>query len=163
MKDITEKNNNLDTAHKFIKIAKDYAKYKRTEGYNENDFSMFEVVNLDASLEICNRGPADYYYEKAYDMLCSKYGKEHPEVRKLVKEIVNYHVNNVKRMLTERYCFIGIILAPIIYIMTDKLYPKGWPCLIATLSCYVAYIIYWHIDQAIMCYMEKRHYRKLFR
>lgn len=163
MKDNTEKENNLDAAQQYIKIAKDHAKYKRTEGYNEDDFSIFDIINLNASLEICNRGPADYYYEKAYDMLCSKHGKDHPEVRKLVKEIINYHVDNVKRMSVERYCFIGIVLTPFIFYMSDKLYGKGWPCFFASLACYALYILYWHIDQAIMCYMEKRHYRRLFR
>ena len=76
----------LETARDYIKIAKDHAKFKKTEGYIEDNFSLLQVANLEASLDICNRGPADYYYEKAYDLLSETLGKDHPETRALVRD-----------------------------------------------------------------------------
>ena len=68
---MTEKNNTLALARDFIKTARDYARLKQVDGYNEDDYSVLEIFNLDACYTICDRGPADYYYEKAYDMLCA--------------------------------------------------------------------------------------------
>ena len=70
-------NHSLETARGFIKTAREYAHYKKTEGYNDDNFSFLEIVNLDASLDVCRRGPADYYFEKAYDLLCNELGKDH--------------------------------------------------------------------------------------
>ena len=70
MGEIIKSENTLKQAREYIKLAEDYARYKLVDGYNEDDFSILEIFNLDASLTICDRGPADYYYEKAYDMLC---------------------------------------------------------------------------------------------
>ena len=103
---MNDKDNTLALARDFIKTARGYARYKHVDGYNEDDYDVFELMNLDASLEICRRGPADYYYEKAYDMLCACQGKNHPETRQLVSEIIDYHVHNVQRMMQENYTIV---------------------------------------------------------
>ena len=158
-----KKDNKLETAQEYIKIAQEHAKYKRTEGYNEKDFDMFEIINLNASLEVCNRGPADYYFEKAYDMLCSKYGRNHSEVHCLVDEIINYHVDNVKRMLAERFCLDGIIITVFIFCIVEEFYDKDWAGIIVYIVSYALYSLLWLIDLWLMCYMTKRHYRNIYK
>ena len=45
---MTEKDNTLALARDFIKTASDYARYKLVDGYNEDDFSILEIFNLNA-------------------------------------------------------------------------------------------------------------------
>lgn len=155
-------NHSLETARGYIKLAKSYADYKRIEGYNDDNYNMFEVVNLDASLEICKRGPADYYYEKAYDLLCSQLGKDHPETRQLVKEIIRYHVDNVQRMMQENYVMVMAIMYfyltfNIPVIVQDR---HQWTFVFA--CCNAAFALYWFLEQQLMCLIEKHHYRRMY-
>lgn len=151
----------LETARGFIKTARKYAHYKKTEGYNEDNFSMLQIINLNASLEVCRQGPADYYFEKAYDLLCSKLGKDHPETRGLVKEIITYHVNNVKRMMAERCMLIGCILILPIHSMTDYICESSQQKAIGFALAYTCLFVYWYIEQALMCFMERRHHGRI--
>lgn len=59
---MTNNDNTLALARSFIKTARGYAEYKRIIGYNEDNYDILDILNQKASLEICNRGPADYYY-----------------------------------------------------------------------------------------------------
>ena len=162
MGNITKSENTLKQAREYIKLAEDYARYKLVDGYNEDDFSILEIFNLDASLTICKRGPADYYYEKAYDMLCACLGKEHPETRQLVREIVNYHVSIVQRMMQENYT---IILTIVVFYMMLNL-----PAFIADKSLCAFYIaasnaaiaLFCYLEQTFMCFMERRHYQRMY-
>jgi hypothetical protein len=52
MGDIIKSENTLKQAREYIKMAEDYARYKLVDGYNEDDFSILEIFNLDASLTI---------------------------------------------------------------------------------------------------------------
>lgn len=152
----------LETARDFIKIAKKYAKFKSTEGYIEDNYSFFEILNLDACMDICDRGPADFYYEKAYDMFCKELGADHPETRQLVQEIINYHVNNVKRMMLERYLLTSILMTPILWLLKDELFAEPWQGAIALLSCYALLALTGFLETALVCFFEKRYRQKLF-
>ena len=147
----------LETARDFIKIAKKYAKFKSTEGYIEDNYSFFEILNLDACMDICDRGPADFYYEKAYDMFCKELGADHPETRQLVQEIINYHINNVKRMMLERYLLTSILMTPILWLLKDELYGKSRQGAIALLSCYALLGLTGFLETALVCFFEKRY------
>lgn len=162
-KDISENtNHSLETARGFIKTAREHAHYKKTEGYNDDNFSFLEIINLDASLDVCRRGPADYYFEKAYDLLCNELGKDHSETRELVKEIITYHVNNVKRMMAERCLLIGSILLLPIHSLVDHICGFSQQKVIGFALVYTCLIIYWHIEQALMCFMEKTHCLRIY-
>ena len=158
-KEKTELGNSPKTVQKYIKIAKEHAYYKKTEGYNENDYSFFDVINLNASLEICDRGPADYYYEKAYEILYKKYGKDHPETRQLEKIILKYHIDNVKRMMLERICLTAIYTLPIIFLLIREIYGPTWSGILAFITCYTILFSYWNLETVFVCYLEKRHYQ----
>ena len=97
-----QESNSLNTAREFIKIAKSYAYFKKTEGYREDDYTLFEIINQDACLDICSRGPADYYYEKAYEILCEELGPNHWDTLQLMDEIVNYHSVAISHII-EKY------------------------------------------------------------
>lgn len=155
-------NHSLETARGFIKTAREYAHYKKTEGYNDDNFSFLEIVNLDASLDVCRRGPADYYFEKAYDLLCNELGKDHSETRELVKETIAYHVNNVKRMMAERCLLIGSILLLPIHSLVDHISGSSQQKVIGFALVYTCLIIYWHIEQAFICFMEKTYYSRIY-
>lgn len=155
-------NHSLETARGFIKTAREHAHYKKTEGYNDDNFSFLEIVNLDACLDVCRRGPADYYFEKAYDLLCNELGKDHSETRELVKEIITYHVNNVKRMMAERCLLIGSILLLPIHSLVDHICGLSQQKVIGFALVYTCLIIYWHMEQALMCFMEKIYYRRIY-
>ena len=152
----------LETARGYIKIAKDYAKFKKTEGYIEDNFSLLQVANLEASLDICNRGPADYYYEKAYDILSETLGKDHPETRALVQEIINYHVDNAKRMLAERYVLTGCFLAALMYPWMYKFFDTDHERAIAYALCSICLFACWLLEQSFVCLMEKHHYSRIY-
>lgn len=94
-----QESNSLNTAREFIKIAKSYAYFKKTEGYLEDDYTLFEIINQDACLDICSRGPADYYYEKAYEILCEELGPNHRDTLQLMDEIVNYHSTAISHII----------------------------------------------------------------
>ena len=152
----------LETARGYIKIAKDHAKFKKTEGYNEDNFSLLQVANLEASLDICNRGPADYYYEKAYDLLSETLGKDHPETRALVKDIITYHVDIAKRMLAERYVLTGCFLAALMYPLMYKFFDTDHERAIAYAICFISLFSYWLLEQSLVCLMEKHHYSRIY-
>lgn len=153
----------LETARGYIKIAKDYAKFKKTEGYVEDNFSLFQVANLDASLDICNRGPADYYYEKAYDLLSETLGKYHPETQALVQEIINYHVDNAKRMLAERYFLTGLYLVALLYPLLYKVFDAHLERVIAYTLGFTGLFAYWFLEYTMVCFMERHHYRRIYK
>lgn len=159
---MTEKDNTLALARDFIKTARDYARYKLVDGYNEDDFSILEIFNLDASFTICKRGPADYYYEKAYDMLCACLGKDHPETRQLVREIINYHVNIVQRMMQENYMIILIIVLVYLVMNLTELIADKSLCAFYIAVCNAAIALFCYIEQNFMCFMERRHYRRKY-
>lgn len=162
MGEIIKSENTLKQAREYIKLAEDYARYKLVDGYNEDDFSILEIFNLDASLTICDRGPADYYYEKAYDMLCACLGKDHPETRQLGREIVNYHVNIVQRMMQENYMIILIIVLVYLVMNLTELIADKLLCAFYIAACNAALAIFWYLEQTLMCFMERRHYRKVY-
>lgn len=147
----------LETARDFIKIAEKHAKFRRTEGYIEEKYSFFEILNLDACMDICDRGPADFYYEKAHDMFCKELGADHPETRQLVQEIINYHVNNVKRMMLERYLLTSILMTPILWLLKEELFVEPWQGAIALLSCYALLGLAWFLETTLVCFFEKRY------
>ena len=149
-------------ANDFLKEAEKHAKFRRTEGYIEDNYSFFEVLNLDACMDICKSGPADYYYEKAYDMFCKELGTDHPETRQLVQEIICYHVNNVKRMMLERYLICSILITPFLWLLKDELYGKSWQGAIALLSCFVFLALTGFPETTLLCYFEKQQYQKLY-
>ena len=149
-------NRTLATARHFIKVAEGYAKFKRTEGYVEDNYSLFEVFNLDACMEITRSGPADFYYEKAYELLCKELGVDHPETRKLVQQIINYHVNNVKRMMCERFFLPALIMLPILWLLIRELYGSTWHGIIAMVSCYALLYLFWNLETYLLCFLEKR-------
>lgn len=153
----------LNTARSFIKVAEGYAKYKKTEGYNEDNYSLYEIVNLDACLEICKKGPADFYYDKAYKMMCKELGANHPETRQLVQEIINYHLNNIKRMMFERFFFTCLILLPFLLIITRDYYSLYWQRNLVYVVGYTLLSLYWYLETSLMCYFEKRYYQKQYR
>ena len=161
----TEKENSrsLETAREFVKLANSYALYKRTEGYDENNYSYFDIFNLDASLEICNRGPADYYYEKAYDMFCDKLGADHPETRQVVQDIINYHLNNAKRMMFERFFISAIFMVPCMYLLISNLFESvSWQGVLFYYGSYALVALSWILESYILCILEKQHYQKKY-
>ena len=153
----------LETARGYIKIAKDHAKFKKTEGYIEDNFSLFQVANLNASLDICNRGPADYYFEKAYDLLSETLGKDHPETLALVQEIINYHVDNAKRMLVGRYFLTGLYLVALLYPLLYKVLDTGLERAIAYTLGFTSIVAYWIVEYTLVCLMERHHYRRIYK
>ena len=153
----------LETARGYIKIAKDHAKFKKTEGYNEDNFSLLQVANLEASLDICNRGPADYYFEKAYDLLSETLGKDHPETLALVQEIINYHVDNAKRMLVERYFLTGLYLVALLYPLLYKVLDTSLERAIAYTLGFTSIVAYWVVEYTLVCLMERHHYRRIYK
>jgi len=154
--------NTITLARDFIKTARGYARYKLVDGYNEDDYDIFQICNQEASLEICRRGPADYYYEKAYDMLCDCQGRNHPETRQLVDEIIDYHVHLVQRMMQENYTLVLCIVFTyltlnMMHLMTDlKL------CAFYIAVCHAVLTVFWYMEQALMCFMERRHYQRMY-
>jgi hypothetical protein len=144
-------------------MAEDYARYKLVDGYNEDDFSILEIFNLDASLTICDRGPADYYFEKAYDLLSETLGKDHPETQALVQDIINYHVDNAKRMLAERYFLTGLYLVALLYPLLYKVFDAGIERAIAYTLGFTSIVAWWVIEHTFVCLMERHHYRRIYK
>lgn len=159
---MTEKDNTLALARDFIKTARDYARYKLVDGYNEDDFSILEIFNLDACYTICKKGPADYFYEKAYDMLCACQGKDHPETRQLVREIIDYHVHNVQRMMQESYTIVLIIVFFYLVLNLPEIIANKSQCTYYIAVCNAAIALFWYLEQTFMCFMERRHYRRVY-
>lgn len=157
-----QESNSLNTAREFIKIAKSYAYFKKTEGYREDDYTLFEIINQDACLDICSRGPADYYYEKAYEILCEELGPNHRDTLQLMDEIVNYHINNLKRMMLERFVFSSILMFPFVYMITQD-YFDSWNELISFYVIYGFIYLYWQIELILLCFMEKRCYQSYYK
>lgn len=159
---MTEKDNTLALARDFIKTARDYARYKLVDGYNEDDFSVLEIFNLDACYTICKKGPADYFYEKAYDMLCACQGKDHPETRQLVKEIIDYHVHNVQRMMQESYTIVLIIVFFYLVLNLPEIIANKSQCTYYIAVCNAVIALFWYLEQTFMCFMERRHYHRVY-
>ena len=159
---MTEKDNTLALARDFIKTARGYARYKLVDGYNEDDFSILEIFNLDACYTICKKGPADYFYEKAYDMLCACQGKDHPETRQLVKEIIDYHVHSVQRMMQESYTIVLIIVFFYLVLNLPEIIANKSLCTYYIAACNAAIALFWYLEQTFMCFMERRHYRRVY-
>lgn len=155
--------NTIKLAREYIKVAEGYARYKLVDGYNEDDYDVLQIFNQDASLEICKRGPADYYYEKAYDMLCACQGKNHPETRQLVREIIDYHVHNVQRMMQENYTIVlTIVLLYLVLNLPEFIADKSL-CAFYIAACNAALALLWYLEQTFMCFMERRHYQRVYR
>lgn len=152
----------LETARDFIKQAKKYANYKKTEGYNEDNYTLYEIVNLDACLEICDRGPADYYFEKAYDMLCKELGADHPETRQLVQDIINYHLDNIKRMMSERFFLTGVFLLPLVMLLDREMFGPSWQCNLVYVASYSLLSLSFYLETILLCYFEKQKYQKQY-
>ena len=148
----------LKLARDFIRVAEKHAEFKRTEGYIEDNYSFFEILNLDACMDICNRGPADFYYEKAYELMLQELGADHPETRQLAQEIINYHLNNAKRMMYERFFFAALISIPVLYLLIPELYPKVWHGILVFISSYAILTIYWYLETTLVCHLEKKEY-----
>ena len=160
---MTEKDNTLALARDFIKTARDYAKFKQVDGYNEDDYSILEIFNLDACYTICDRGPADYYYEKAYDMLCACQGKDHPETRQLVGEIIDYHVHNIQRMMQEKYTIVLLIILLYLVLNLPEFIADKNQCAFYIAACNAALALFCYLEQTFMCFMERRHYQRVYK
>ena len=160
---MTEKNNTLALARDFIKTARDYARFKQVDGYNEDDYSVLEIFNLDACYTICDRGPADYYYEKAYDMLCACQGKDHPETRQLVGEIIDYHVHNIQRMMQEKYTIVLLIILLYLVLNLPEFIADKNQCAFYIAACIAAFTLFCYLEQTFMCFMERRHYQRVYK
>ena len=155
--------NTIKLAREYIKVAEGYARYKLVDGYNEDDYDVLQIFNQDASLEICKRGPADYYYEKAYDLLCACQGKNHPETRQLVDEIIDYHVHIVQRMMQENYTIVlTIVLLYLVLNLPEFIADKSL-CAFYIAACNAALALLWYLEQTFMCFMERRHYQRVYR
>lgn len=155
--------NTIKLAREYIKVAEGYARYKLVDGYNEDDYDVLQIFNQDASLEICKRGPADYYYEKAYDLLCACQGRNHPETRQLVDEIIDYHVHIVQRMMQENYTIVlTIVLLYLVLNLPEFIADKSL-CAFYIAACNAALALLWYLEQTFMCFMERRHYQRVYR
>lgn len=155
--------NTIKLAREYKKVAEGYARYKLVDGYNEDDYDVLQIFNQDASLEICKRGPADYYYEKAYDLLCACQGRNHPETRQLVREIIDYHVHNVQRMMQENYTIVlTIVLLYLVLNLPEFIADKSL-CAFYIAACNAALALFWYLEQTFMCFMERRHYQRVYR
>lgn len=157
-----EETQTLKLANDFIKVAEEHAKFKRTEGYIEDNYSFFEIFNLDACLDICKSGPADYYYEKAYELKSKELGANHPETRQLVQKIINYHLDNVKRMMIERFFFTALILLPFLVLMNREMFGSSWQGSLVYVVTYVLLFFSWYLETSFMCYLEKQKYQKQY-
>ena len=162
MENKKDSGNTLKLAREYIKVAEDYARYKRGVGYNEDDYSILQIFNLDACYTICDRGPADYYYEKAYDMLCACQGKNHPETRQLVSEIIDYHVHNVQRMMQENYTIVLLIIYTYLTLNLMALIPDKKEIAFYIAVCQAALAVYFYLEQTFMCFLERRHYQRVY-
>lgn len=155
--------NTIKLAREYKKVAEGYARYKLVDGYNEDDYDVLQIFNQDASLEICKRGPADYYYEKAYDLLCACQGRNHPETRQLVDEIIDYHVHIVQRMMQENYTIVlTIVLLYLVLNLPEFIADKSL-CAFYIAACNAALALLWYLEQTFMCFMERRHYQRVYR
>lgn len=155
--------NTIKLAREYKKVAEGYARYKLVDGYNEDDYDVLQIFNQDASLEICKRGPADYYYEKAYDLLCACQGRNHPETRQLVDEIIDYHVHIVQRMMQENYTIVlTIVLLYLVLNLPEFIADKSL-CAFYIAACNAALALFWYLEQTFMCYLERRHYQRIYR
>ena len=155
--------NTIKLAREYKKVAEGYARYKLVDGYNEDDYDVLQIFNQDASLEICKRGPADYYYEKAYDLLCACQGRNHPETRQLVDEIIDYHVHIVQRMMQENYTIVlTIVLLYLVLNLPEFIADKSL-CAFYIAACNAALALLWYLEQTFMCFMERRHYQRIYR
>lgn len=155
--------NTIKLAREYKKVAEGYARYKLVDGYNEDDYDVLQIFNQDASLEICKRGPADYYYEKAYDLLCACQGRNHPETRQLVDEIIDYHVHIVQRMMQENYTIVlTIVLLYLVLNLPEFIADKSL-CAFYIAACNAALALFWYLEQTFMCFMERRHYQRVYR
>ncbi len=155
--------NTIKLAREYKKVAEGYARDKLVDGYNEDDYDVLQIFNQDASLEICKRGPADYYYEKAYDLLCACQGRNHPETRQLVDEIIDYHVHIVQRMMQENYTIVlTIVLLYLVLNLPEFIADKSL-CAFYIAACQAALTVFWYLEQTFMCYLERRHYQRIYR
>ena len=93
--------------------------------------------------------------------MCKELGADHPETRRLVQEIINYHVNNVKRMMLERFFFVALISIFILWLLVHELFGPTWMGVIALVSCFALLYLYWYCETALLCFFEKRHHQKL--
>ena len=155
--------NTIKLAREYIKVAEGYARYKLVDGYNEDDYDVLQIFNQDASLEICKRGPADYYYEKAYDLLCACQGRNHPETRQLVDEIIDYHVHIVQRMMQENYTIVLTIVLLYLVLNLPEFSADKSLCAFYIAACNAALALFWYLEQTFMCFMERRHYQRVYR
>lgn len=157
-----EATHTLNTARSFIKVAEKYAEFKKTEGYIEDNYTLYEVINLDASLDICKSGPADYYYDKAYEMMCNELGANHPETRQLVQEIINYHLNNVKRMMSERFFLTGLFILPFLLLVSREYFGPSWQSCLVYIVSYTFLSLFCYLETCLMCYFEKCNCQKRY-
>ena len=118
----------LKLAHDFMKVAEKHAKFKRTEGYIEDNYSFFQILNLE-----------------------------------LVQEIINYHVNNVKRMMCERFFLPALIMLPILWLLIRELFGVTWQGIIAMVSCYALLYLFWNLETYLLCFLEKRNRQMQYR
>jgi len=158
-----DKDNTIKLARDFRKVAGKYAQYKWTEGYDEDNYSLLDIFNLEASLEVCSRGPADYYYETALDLFSQTLGRYHQETLGLVREIIDYHVNNVRRMMFERSMVTAVILMLPLMLMSRGLFPSVPERLIALYGCCICLFLYSKVEEKLMCLIERHHYQRMYK
>ena len=77
-------------------------------------------------------------------------------------EIVNYHINNLKRMMLERFVFSSILMFPFVYMITQD-YFDSWNELISFYVIYGFIYLYWQIELILLCFMEKRCYQSYYK
>ena len=158
-----ESENAVNLARDFRRIAASHAEFKRTEGYIEDNYSISDIFNLDASLEVCRRGPADYFYETALDLFSHTLGRYHQETLSLVHEIIDYHVNNVKRMMIERNVVTAVILLGPVLLMAKHMFPTSVPMrLLALYGSFFSLYAYSKLEEWLLCFLERRHYQQMY-
>jgi hypothetical protein len=95
-------------------------------------------------------------------MLCACLGKDYPETRQLAREIVTYHVSIVQRMMQENYMIILIIVLVYLVMNLTELIADKSLCAFYIAACNAALAVFWYLEQTLMCFMERRHYQRIY-
>ena len=89
-------------------------------------------------------------------------GKNHPETRQLVSEIIDYHVHNVQRMMQENYTIVLLIIYTYLTLNLMALIPDKKEIAFYIAVCQAALAVYFYLEQTFMCFLERRHYQRVY-
>ena len=95
-------------------------------------------------------------------MLCACQGQNHPETRQLVSEIIDYHVHNVQRMMQENYTIVLLIIYTYLTLNLMALIPDKKEIAFYIAVCQAALAVYFYLEQTFMCFLERRHYQRIY-